>query len=409
MNDKPSKRPKIRFPEFSDDWRMEILGDIATFSKGKGIAKSDIDPNGTTYCVRYGELYTSYDTVIDLPISKTSMRPENLVLSEGGEVIVPASGETAEDISTAAVVLREGIALGGDLNIIRSPLNGGFLASYLSGKKRMALAAMAQGNSVVHLYPSQLATLSLGLPTRPEQDKIASSLHIVDEKISQLSDKLALLEKYKKGCMQRVFSQEIRFSSESGGAFPDWKTRTLGKLASRVKEKNENLDNNNVLTNSAVHGIISQGDYFEHDIANSDNLDRYTIVNIGDFVYNPRISATAPVGPIKRNNIAKGVMSPLYDVFRFAETENTDFWSQYFEFDLWHRYMKQVANYGARHDRMAISTSDFFDMPLPYPHPDEQRKIADFLLAMDAKINLANQELMLARDFKRSLLQQMFV
>ena len=150
----------------------------------------------------------------------------NLTLSEGGEVIVPASGETAEDIAPAAVVLRKGIALGGDLNIIHSPLNGGFLAPYLSGKKRLALAAMAQGNSVVHLYPSQLSTLQLGVPSRPEQDKISAFLREVDEKIRFLELKMSTLERYKKGCVQQLFGQTIRFKDAKGNAFPMWQEKT---------------------------------------------------------------------------------------------------------------------------------------------------------------------------------------
>jgi type I restriction enzyme S subunit len=102
-------------------------------------------------------------------------------------------------------------------------------------------------------------------------------------------------------------------------------------------------------------------------------------------------------------------MSPLYDVFRFDEAENIRFWNQYYAATTWHKYMKQVANYGARHDRMAISSVDFFSMPLPYPHPAEQQKIADFLSAIDHKIDLVAQELAHAQSFKAGLLQQMFV
>ena len=408
MRDVVENTPKLRFPGFSGAWRAEKLGKEATFSKGKGISKSDIDPVGLTPCIRYGELYTDYDTVIDEPISKTSVAPNSLKMSKGGEVIVPASGEDAKDIATAAVVRRAGVALGGDLNVIQSEHDGGFLASYLSGKKRLPLASMAQGNSVVHLYPNQLATLDLHFPQFPEQQKIAAFLGAVDAKIGQLTHKKALLEDYKKGCMQQLFTQKLRFKDDQGNDFPDWEEKKLRQLAERVTEKNTSVAVTDVLTNSAVQGIISQGDYFDHDVANAENLDRYTVVQLGDFVYNPRISVSAPVGPIKRNNLRRGVMSPLYDVFRF-KVENTDYWEQYFASASWYRYMKQVANYGARHDRMAISTQDFLDMPLPFPHPDEQQKIADFLSAIDAKISLVAEELSAAQDFKKGLLQQMFV
>lgn len=249
----------------------------------------------------------------------------------------------------------------------------------------------------------------INLPTLPEQRKIAGFLGAVDTKIAQQAEKKRLLEDYRKGCMQQLFSQKFRFKDDSGKDFPVWEVKPLQQLADRVTEKNTARTIVDVLTNSAVQGIISQGDYFDRDIANAENLDRYTIVQIGDFVYNPRISVKAPVGPIKRNSLRPGVMSPLYDVFRFSSRENLDFWEQYFNATTWYKYMKQVANYGARHDRMAISSYDFFNMPVPYPHPDEQRKIADFLSAIDRKIDLVGQELTHARTFKQGLLQQMFV
>ena len=251
---------------------------------------------------------------------------------------------------------------------------------------------------------TDLRELQFSLSELPEQQKISTFFESVDDKIALLDRKRALLEDYKKGCMQQLFSQNLRFQDNQGNDFPDWEQKKLYQVADRVKLKNTEGTVTNVLTNSAVQGIISQGDYFDHDVANADNLDRYTIVDTGDLVYNPRISVTASVGPIKRNNLRRGVMSPLYDVFRFRDNK-TDFWAQYFAAMTWHRYMKQVANYGARHDRMAISWQDFMDMPLP----DEQEKIAEFLSAIDTKISLVLDELTAAQDFKQGLLQQMFV
>lgn len=146
----------------------------------------------------------------------------------------------------------------------------------------------------------------------------------------------------------------------------------------------------------------------DKDIANQNNLQGYYIVEKNDFVYNPRISIFAPVGPIKRNNLDKGLMSPLYSVFRFKKV-NLDFIEHFFETRLWHDYLKSIANYGARHDRMNITVENFFDMPILLPLEPEQKKIADFLSAIDDKINLVNQQLEKTRNFKKGLLQQMFI
>ena len=195
----------------------------------------------------------------------------------------------------------------------------------------------------------------------------------------------------------------LRFPEFSG----EWDDTQLGKIANRQKEKNSSLEHVRVLTNSAVYGVIDQRDYFNHDIANADNLGGYYIIKKGDFVYNPRISVNAPVGPIKKNNLGTGVMSPLYSVFRF-KINKTQFFEQYFSSSNWHLYMKRVANYGARHDRMAISTKDFMDMPLPYPSPDEQNKIAGFLSAVDERIEQLTRKRALVKQYKKGMMQKLF-
>lgn len=400
--------PELRFPEFTGPIKPVKLSEVATFSKGKGVSKSDIDPNGPLPCIRYGELYTVYGTVIDDPVSRTSVPAKDLILSKGGEVIVPASGETAKDIATAAVVKRPGVAMGGDLNIIRSDHDGAYLASYLSGRKRMALAAMAQGNSVVHLYAAQLGSLDVHLPELQEERKVSKFLSNIDAKLAALREKADGLRQFKTGLMQRLFSQELRFTREDGSDFPDWDERELQEIGERSKVKNSGIKITRVLTNSATMGVIDQGDYFDKDIANAENIGGYYVIRKGEFIYNPRISVSAPVGPINRNDLADGVMSPLYTVFRI-NLPDTDFFAHYFASTMWHDYMKSVANYGARHDRMAISIGDFLALPLPVPHADERAKIAGALSALDAKIDAMMGQITHMEAFKKGLLQKMFV
>ncbi len=199
--------PKYRFPEFDNDgkWKKDTLDNVAKFSKGKGISKSDIVENGKLPCIRYGELYTHYNETINKVKSYTNLNPNDLVLSKSNDVIIPASGETQIDIATASCVLENGIALGGDLNIIRSKINGVFLSYYLNNAKKKEIAQMAQGISVVHLYPSQLKTLSISIPKPNEQQKIASCLTAVDELITAQAEKIEQLQQHKKGLMQGLF------------------------------------------------------------------------------------------------------------------------------------------------------------------------------------------------------------
>jgi type I restriction enzyme S subunit len=187
------------------DWRSVTLGEIAKFSKGKGISKADVTVDGHTPCIRYGELYTLYGETIREIESKTDIDPADLVLSEVNDVIIPASGETQIDIATASCVMEAGVALGGDLNIIKSSENGIFLAYYLNSQMKLDIAKLAQGNSVVHLYSSQLKQLELLIPEVEEQSKIANFLSAIDEKITATQSQLDAVKQYKQGLLQQMF------------------------------------------------------------------------------------------------------------------------------------------------------------------------------------------------------------
>lgn len=199
--------PKLRFPEFKDapEWEKKQLGKIASFYKGKGISKADVDQQGKTQCIRYGELYTHYQEVIDTIVSKTNLPISELFFSSKNDVIIPASGETKLDIATASCVPFDGVAIGGDINIIRSNQNGIFISYYLNSAKKTKIAKIAQGDTIVHLYSSQLKGLDVMLPKHPEQQKIADCLSSLDELIAAQTQKLDTLKAYKKGLMQQLF------------------------------------------------------------------------------------------------------------------------------------------------------------------------------------------------------------
>lgn len=186
-----------------------------------------------------------------------------------------------------------------------------------------------------------------------------------------------------------------------------WKAAPLNTIADRVSTKNGNGKVTRVLTNSAEYGVLDQRDYFDRDIATAGKVDGYYIVDVGDYVYNPRTSLVAPVGPISRNNIGKGVMSPLYTVFHFAAAK-TDFYEHYFRSSGWHSYIRSAASTGARHDRMSITPSAFMRMPVPTPHLTEQQKIADCLRSLDEVIAAQGRKVAALKTYKRGLIQQLF-
>ena len=200
------------------------------------------------------------------------------------------------------------------------------------------------------------------------------------------------------------------YKRTKAGILPvDWEFNPLSQLAQKSKTKNREERYTKILTNSANEGIISQTDYFDKQIANNDNIEGYYIVKKGDFVYNPRISVAAPCGPINcYHGEETGVMSPLYTVFSIdVKKIERDYVEQFFSSTFWHRYMKSVANYGVRSDRMNLSDEDFFLLPIPMPMRTEQEKIAEILAGQDRVIALKEKLLAEKQKQKKYLMQQL--
>ena len=199
--------PHLRFPEFHGEWEKCKLGDIAILTKGSGISKDQRSATGTP-CILYGELYTTYKSeVIDYVVSKTDISDKNLVRSCANDIIIPSSGETAIDISTARCVLSPDVLLGGDLNIIRLKDGDGRFFSYqLNGVRKYNIAKIAQGVSVVHLYGESIKGLTVSFPSNKEQQKISTLLSLIDERIATQSKLIEKLESLIKGISSRIFA-----------------------------------------------------------------------------------------------------------------------------------------------------------------------------------------------------------
>ena len=198
---------------------------------------------------------------------------------------------------------------------------------------------------------------------------------------------------------------KIRFK----GFEDDWEQRKLGEVSSKITKKNQDIVVDEVFTNSAEYGIISQRDFFDKDIANFENIDGYYIVEPNDFVYNPRISTTAPFGPIKRNKLERtGAMSPLYYVFRPHDID-LSYLECFFQTSCWHTFMRFNGNTGARSDRFAITDKVFDEMPISMPQDiEEQQKIGSYFSSLDNLITLHQRKCDETKQLKKFMLQKMF-
>ena len=236
--------------------------------------------------------------------------------------------------------------------------------------------------------------LGFNVPDIKEQRKIGKTLTVIDTLIRKLEQKLEKLRNIKQSLINQMFvnvnrggyAPLIRFK----GYADKWIMVLLKDVSKKVTEKNSSFDYKDVFTNSAELGIINQRDYFDHDVANVESIQGYYKVAPNDYVYNPRISTSAPVGPINRNKLAYGgVMSPLYYVFRVDDKDfgSLDFLDFFFKSDVWHEFMFKNVNSGARSDRFSISDDVFVEMPIAHPKSKrEQKTIGNFLASMDAAL-----------------------
>lgn len=408
------KEPKIRFIGFKGEWETSIIGDIATFSKGRGYSKSDLRSEGNPI-VLYGRLYTNYSSVIESVDTFASLQ-NGSVLTKGNEVIIPGSGETPEDIAVASAVEQKGVILGGDLNVLtfdQEKISPAFAAMSITySNTHNELSGYAQGKTVVHLHNSSISKGHISYPYIDEQQSISSYFQRLDSLIQSTTKKIESLKQVKAASLQSMFPQEgettprVRFKGFEG----EWSICPLKYFAKKSTEKNISMDYTITLTNSAEYGVINQRDFFDHDISNDDHINGYYVIHHDDFVYNPRVSTAAPVGPISRNRLGySGVMSPLYLIFR-VNGINKDFLSYYFKTTLWHNYMKLEGNTGARFDRLAISDEQFFNMPIYYPKDEEeQTAIASYFTNLDRQITLHTQRLEKLKQIKSACLDNMFV
>ena len=403
--------PRLRFPNFKDDWKKFQLKDVLVEHKSRN-SKSEFDEvfsvakeKGVINQIEHlGRSYAS-DNITNYKV----VFPDDIVYTKSPTAGFPFGIIKQNKIDRTGVVSV--------LYAVFKPQNKylGLLLDYY-----FSLPVNTYNYLVPLVHKGAKNTMNIGnedflkgakisFPSEVlEQQKITDFFISIDKRIEQLKEKKELLEQYKKGITQKIFSQELRFKDEDGKDFHDWTFLKLKDVFAIKSIKNKNSLIQNVLTNSATRGIVSQGDYFDKDIANHNNLEGYYVVEIDDFVYNPRISQSAPVGPLKRNNLAIGVMSPLYTILT-CKKGNLDFFENYFNSNFWHKYMKGIANYGVRHDRMNITKDGFEKLPIPFPEVKEQEKIAAFLNEIDKQIQAVTSQLKQTKKFKKGVLQQMFV
>lgn len=406
--------PNLRFKEFQGEWKEERLADIADLYKGTGISKEQLSDDGEP-CILYGELYTKYksETIREV-ISKTNIDNTKLVRSKANDVIIPCSGETAEDIAIARCVLNGNILLGGDLNIIRlHGYDGAFMSYQLNGRRKYDIAKVAQGVSVVHLYGEHLKGVKTFNPCLEEQKIIAGLLALLDERIATQNKIIEDLKKLKSAIIEKVFCSPNKKNPmcRIEGFEQALYTYKMSDFSSRIATKNKDSKCSLVLTIAAQYGLVNQESFFNKSVA-SENLTGYYLLHKGEFAYNRSYSAGYDWGTVKRlDNYDQGVLSTLYICFKINETiVDSDYLAYYFESTKWHRGLSDIAGEGARnHGLLNVSITDYFNTKHRFPVIEEQKAIAKMLNTITEKERKATLLGECYQKQKQYLLRQMFI
>lgn len=416
--EKKKNTPKLRFPEFTGEWEEKKLGEIV-ISLDSGVSVNSVNEAIKeeseygilkTSCIISGMFYPDENKrIIDDEVSRARLNPcaDSILISRmNTPLLVGESGYVSSNYSNLYIPDRLWMA-----KINHETTNSRLLSIILSSKKikdKITNIATGTSGSMKNISKPNFLNLEIRIPTLLEQTKLATFLTAVDEKLTQLKKKKTLLEQYKKGVMQKLFSQELRFKDDNNQDFPDWQEKTLGEISNRVITKNKE-NNLNVLTISAQNGLVSQLEFFNKSVSAKD-VTGYYLLDRNDFAYNKSYSNGYPMGAIKRlTRYEKGVVSTLYICFRNKSCFDNSFAEQYFETGLQNNELEKVAQEGARnHGLLNIGVSDFFKIELTIPSLPEQQKIATFLSAIDEKINQCSAQIEKMEAWKKGLLQQMF-
>jgi type I restriction enzyme, S subunit len=421
-----SNVPKLRFKGFSGEWEKNKLGDFLDFYTTNSLSRDCLNYEaGDIKNIHYGDIHMKFSTIVDaqkeiIPfinsdIDTTKIKEESFCRS--GDLIIADASEDYNDIGKAIEIENIGESkivaglhtiLARDNKNLTSRRFKGYMM--LNDSTRKQIKILAAGAKVLGISKVNLAKVVVKLPSLEEQEKIANFLTKVDKIIEKQAQKVSKLEKYKKGMIQKIFSQEIRFKRDDGREYSEWENKKLEEISIKITEKNKDFRIKNIISNSAKAGLISQRDFFDKDIANKANIDGYYIIKPGDFVYNPRKSYEAPYGPINIYKLSKeGVVSPLYFCFRINKNINKTYMEYYFKSTNWYRYIHMNSDQGVRHDRVSIKDSEIMGMTINLPSSLEQNKIANFFINIDSIVEREKQKLEELINWKKGLLQRMLV
>ena len=401
--------PQLRFPEFNGAWEGSNIENISTLIQS-GLSRLLNDSDIGIPVIRSSNISDNSLNIDDIKywhlIDPQGANTSNYLLVENDLLInfINSMAQIGKACLYKNLLNRKVIFT---TNLMRIQFSDNTIPEFVfyffctENYRRQLKAITMPAVNQASFTKKDFNKLQVHLPPKPEQEKIAAFLTTVDNKIEQLSKKQELLKEYKKGLMQQIFSQATRFKADDGCDFPDWEEKNGNEIFDNISNKNHDSDLP-ILAITQEHGAIPR-DLINYKMIVSDkSVSSYKVVETGDFI----ISLRSFQGGIEYSNY-KGICSPAYIILRPAIEIEKKFYKYYLKT---YRYIQDLNRKleGIRDGKM-VSYKYFSEIKLPYPSISEQAKIANFLSSIDNKIEQVGKQLRESKQFKKALLQQMFV
>ncbi|MEO9659749.1 restriction endonuclease subunit S [Maribacter dokdonensis] len=400
--------PKLRFKEFDGEWNSNLLGKFSskigsgsTPTGGNQVYQDSGIPFIRSQNVFDDKLFldgTHISKILHLKMKGSIVKPNDILLNiTGGSIgrscVVPKDFNEG-NVNQHVCIIR-----------LKDNFNTNFIQSFLSSHKGQKLIYEGQtGSGREGINFQSIRLFKINIPSLPEQQKIASFLSVVDEKIQQLTQKKSLLEQYKKGVMQQLFSGELRFKDENGADFPNWEIKEIGEF---IKVRKISASPDTPLYSLTIeHGVVPKSKRYERSFLVKGEESAYKLMFPNDFAFNPMNLRFGALARYKgTENVA---VSKYYDIFYCKENCNQDYLESYLTSYNMIQYYNKMST-GTLEEKKRVHYLDFVHFKKLFPCIGEQQKIADYLSAIDTKIETVNQQIEKTQDFKKGLLQQMFV
>lgn len=422
--------PVSRFLSFSDEWNEALFGKSFDFKQTNSFSRDALTyDGGEVKNIHYGDIHTKFQTMFDITQEDVPFLNDNVDLSkikkdnycEEGDLVIADASEDYADVGKSIELknLNRQKLVAGLHTYIARPKKGIFtkgFSGYLmqSWTLRKQIMMLANGSKVLGISTGNLKQVIFKIPTLPEQQKIAGFLSAVDEKLQHLNRKKELLEQYKKGVMQKLFSQELRFKQADGTDYPDWEEKRLGvaiNLLSGYAFKGEDISEgaNGVpllrginITEGVIRHSVEIDRYYNGALA---GLDKFQVA-VNDLVIgmdgskvgkNSALVTNADEGALLIQRVARLRALDGYDIrFVYHHIRSS-------------RFIGYVDTVNTSSGIPHISAKQINDFTIEFPCQEEQQKIADFLSSLDEKIDAVSAQIELTQQFKKGLLQEMFV